>query len=105
MPLARHLAGPALLVATAALLAGCAQPGQLGHGPATPSDDGWTAEIVPADPGPPPTTAVAVPGNGEWPARPITGATDPQGRIERPVEISTPGPADMLVREEEPAPR
>lgn len=101
MPLARHLAGPALLVATAALLAGCAQPGQLGHGSdAAPSDDGTTVEIVPVDPGPPPTTAVAVPGNGGWPARPITGATDPQGRIERPVEISTPGPADMLVREE-----
>lgn len=99
MPFARHLIGPALLVVTAALLAGCAQPGQLGHEPAAPPSDGTTVTIEQTDRGTPPTTSVTAP-DGSSPARPVTGATEPQGRVERPVEIETPGPADMLVREE-----
>jgi quercetin dioxygenase-like cupin family protein len=89
VPLARHLLGPALLVATAALLAGCAQPGQLGH----ESDAVPSASAAPA-----PTTETALPG---VPDVPVTQAgSDARGRLDRPVDISTPGPAELLVRTE-----
>jgi hypothetical protein len=89
VPLARHLPGPALLVATAALLAGCAQPGQLGH----ESDAVPSASAAPA-----PTTEPALPG---VPDVPVTQAgSDARGRLDRPVDISTPGPAELLVRTE-----
>lgn len=124
MPLPRRLtgpAGPALLVATAALLAGCAQSGQLGHergsaDPAgTPEPAGTAAPAVPGDPddgggtepGTPGTATVApdepastsVPGTA--PGSPVAQAgSDAQGTVDRPVEISTPGPAELLVRTE-----
>ncbi|MEV1293010.1 cupin domain-containing protein [Pseudonocardia sp. NPDC049635] len=114
----RHaLAGPALLVVVAALLAGCAQPGQLGHesdpgapeagAPASPG----TTEPAPPGPGAPDPqgsapqdtapqdpTAAALPGA---PGAPVAQAgSDTRATLDRPVEISTPGPAELLVRTE-----
>ena len=75
------LTSAALLVAAGALLAGCAQPGQLGHEE------------------PPPTEPT--PGAPGIPVPPVTQAgSDAQGSLDRPVEISTPGPAQLLVRTE-----
>lgn len=101
MPLARHLLGPALLVATAALLAGCAQPGQLGHESDAAPSDGTTVEILPADRSAVPTTSAAAPGGSEVPgATAAQAGSDAVGRLDRPVDISTPGPAELLVRTE-----
>lgn len=122
MPLTRRTTGPALLVATAALLAGCAQSGQLGHAPET-ADGAGTPEpapvAAPGDPGaggsaipgtavvapeePATTTAPGVPGEvpAIAPGSPLAQAgSDTRGTVDRPVEISTPGPAELLVRTE-----
>jgi len=100
------LAGPALLVAVAALLAGCAQPGQLGHESADPAGAASPAAPGTTEPAPPGTgpgspddpTGTALPG---VPGAPVAQAgSDTRGVLERPIEISTPGPAELLVRTE-----
>ncbi|BBF98879.1 MULTISPECIES: cupin domain-containing protein [Pseudonocardia] len=98
------IAGPALLLAAAALLAGCAQSGQLGHesGADAPGADAPAAG-APAEPeqpgtGPDDPTATALPG---VPGAPVAQAgSDTRATLEQPVEISTPGPAELLVRTE-----
>ena len=101
-PTGVHVAVGALLVAAGALLAGCAQPGQLGHeeagaaGPdrsSTPADPGSAATTAPDAP-----TATGLPG---VPGAPVAQAgSDASGTLDRPVEIATPGPAELLVRTE-----
>jgi quercetin dioxygenase-like cupin family protein len=79
---ARLFRGTALLLATGLCLAGCAQPGQLGHPlPAAPAPvPAPAAQAVPAAPVTP------------EPVEPITGTVDSR------VTIRTPGPAVYSVR-------
>lgn len=125
-PTGVNMAAGALLVAAGALLAGCAQPGQLGHdesGAAGP-DRSSAPSAAPADPGSPGSGATgSAPGgsapdgggspNGGGPDDPtgtavsgVPGApvaqagSDTRGTLERPVEITTPGQAELLVRTE-----
>ncbi len=95
----------ALLVA--ALAGACAQPGQLGYerdAPPAPS-------VAPAAPAAPP--AAQPPAAPEPPAAGVPGAppasvaaagSDARGRLDAPVRITTPGPAEFLVRTETIAP-
>lgn len=75
----------ALLVA--ALAGACAQPGELGHEHEVP---------------PQATPAAGVPGNPPAPA--AAAGSDARGRLDSPVQISTPGPAEFMVRTETLAP-
>lgn len=76
-----------LALIVTALAAGCARQGELGHEHEAP---------------PPPPPAAGVPGA---PPAPVAAAgSDARGRLDAPVEISTPGPAEFLVRTETLAP-
>jgi|GEM_PF-2078136 len=74
----------ALLGLSGILLAGCAQPGQLGSGPPDPVP----IPVAPALPAPPAPTAPAAP-----PGPVLIGS----GRVEERVQIRTPGPAVVSV--------
>lgn len=90
------LTGVALLVAAGAMLAGCAQPDQLGHEQDTGPQPAPAETSGPGAPDAP--TATALPG---VPGAPVTQAgSDTQATLDRPVEIETPGPAELLVRTE-----
>ncbi|ANY06702.1 cupin domain-containing protein [Pseudonocardia sp. HH130630-07] len=95
----RPSTGVVLLVLAGGLLAGCAQPGQLGHEPgAGPAGAGAQA---PPEPGAGP----AGPAQPGVPAVPLAQAgSDARGELQRPVDISTPGPAELLIRTEVLAP-
>lgn len=101
MPLPRRLtgiAGPALLVVTAALLGGCAQPDQLGH-ESQPGGTGSAQAPGTATAAPEQPAITAVPGVTPGSPLPQSGS-DAQGTVDQPVEISTRGPAELLVRTE-----
>lgn len=90
------LTGAVLLVVAGALLTGCAQSGQLGHQESATTEP---SASMPADPGSPdapsPTSPSAVPG-----ASVAQAGSDTRATLDRPVEIETPGPAELLVRTE-----
>ncbi|MBN9736591.1 MULTISPECIES: cupin domain-containing protein [unclassified Pseudonocardia] len=94
----RSLTGTVLLVLIGALLAGCAQPGQLGHPDdpaAAPAGESAPARGPSTGPGEEPAEVPGVP------AVPVAQAgSDARGTLERPIEIGTPGPSELLVRTE-----
>jgi quercetin dioxygenase-like cupin family protein len=94
----RSLTGAVLFVLIGVLLAGCAQPGQLGH----PDDDHAAApagDSAPAGgPSGGPGEPSGVPGVPAVPA--AQAGSDARGSLERPIEIGTPGPSELLVRTE-----
>lgn len=84
-----------------AVAGGCAQPGQLGH-PGGASPTAPPAPVPGADgpaPGGPPPGGPQVPG-----AAVATAGSDARGTVDGPVQISTPGRAELLVRTEVLAP-
>lgn len=87
-----------------AVAGGCAQPGQLGY-----PDEATPGANPAATPAPAPVDGAApgapgVPGAPGAPGPPgaaaATAGSDAQGTVEGPVQISTPGRAELLVRTE-----
>lgn len=102
------VAGLAVLAVGTALVAGCAQPGQLGQEGQAGGDGGPAPAAAPTAPGGP--EAGAAPGSGEGagvagiPPPLAQAGSDARGAVEQPVEITTPGPSELLVRTEVLAP-
>lgn len=95
-----------LTLLVAAVAGACAEPGQLGYvgDDAPPAPPAAAAPPAPAGPDAPPTGTAPPPPPPGAPPSPVAAEEQARGRLDAPVDISTPGPAEFVVRTETLAP-